>query len=271
MNPARIAAMLLLMAAALRCGAQPLALPPAPRASIEQKVGSQLPLDLAVTDASGVSGRLQDYFGTGVPVLLVAGYYRCPQLCGLLMQGLLDALHRSGLPRSRWRIVRFSIDPAETPADARARREFDLAYADFLLGADVPDHSLDLHLLTLAPAGIDRLADALGYRFEATDMQDNSSARFAHPATVAVLTPQGRISRYFNGVQFDSADLRLAIADAAGDRLGGVTSRLALLCAHFDPRVGHHSGSVMDALRALCVALAVGLGAWCWKRREPSQ
>jgi protein SCO1/2 len=266
MSPVRLGATLVL-SLALQCGAQPLAQPPAPQAALEQKVGAALPLDLAVVDASGVAGRLQDYFGAGVPVLLVAGYYRCPQLCGLLMHELLGALHETALPRSRWRIVRFSIDPAETPADARARRDFDLAYADFLLGAERPDRSLDLQLLTLAPADIARLADALGYRFQATDMQDSSSARFAHPATVAVLTPQGRVSRYFNGLRFDPAELSVALADAAGDRLGAMTSRLALLCAHFDPQVGRRTGWVMNALRALCIALAVGLGAWCWKRR----
>jgi len=107
-----------------------------------------------------------------------------------------------------------------------------------------------------------RLTRDLGYSFDA------SGPAIAHPATVAVLTPQGVVSRYFSGVQFEPAEMRVALADARADRVGQVTSRLALLCAHFDPQVGRWSGAVMDAVRAGCIALVVLLGAWCWKRRR---
>jgi protein SCO1/2 len=189
------------------------------------------------------------------PVLLVPSYYRCRQLCGLVMHGLLDALKQSGA--SRWRIVAFSIDPGETAADARARRDADRAYAAFV---GLPHAEIDL--LTLAPPDIERATREIGFSFSRV------GGEFAHPATVVVVTPRGRVSRYFNGVAFDAGELRVALADAAGDRIGAVTSRLALLCAHFDPRQGVHTRAVLEAVRAVSIALVAALGAWVWRHRR---
>ena len=247
--------------------AQPLELPPPPDAPLEQRIGATLPLDLRVLDEHGDHHRLSDFIDGNRPVLLVAGYYRCPQLCGLLMHGLLDGLRASGVPRDAWRIVRFSIDPRETPADARVRADIDRGYADAAIGA-APAPALDLHLLTLAPAGIARLTRAIGYGFAPLDARDDDPDRFAHPATVTLLTPHGTVSRYFNGLSFAGPELRVALADAAGDRLGSVTGRLALLCAHFDPHPGRHTEAVMGAIRAGSLLLAAGLAGWCWRRRR---
>jgi protein SCO1/2 len=247
--------------------AQPLALPAPPDAKLEQHPGARLILDVPVVDEAGRARRLADFFDGTRPVLLVPGYYRCPELCGLVMHGLLEALQASGVDRTRWRIVRFSIDPSETPADARARREADVSYAQFLLGGRSADAPLDLHLLTLPANGAQSLSRDLGYRYQALRGQPASEGAYAHPASVIVVTPRGTVSRYFNGLQFDAAELRVALADAAADRVGGVTSRLALLCAHFDPRVGRHDGAVMNAIRAASLLLAAALAGWCWRAR----
>jgi protein SCO1/2 len=254
---------LLLLLCAFEVGAQPVDVPAPPQARLDQHPGVQVPLDLRVIDESGTARRLGDFFDGAHPVLLVPGYYRCPQLCGLVMHALFDALQASGVPRTRWRIVRFSIDAQDTPADARARRDADLAYASATPRATTD--RLQLHLLTLEAAAIRRLTADLGYTFTSTPGGD---ARFAHPATVVVLTPHGVVSRYFNGVQFDAAELRVALADAAGDRIGSVTSRVALLCAHFDPRAGRHTQAVMNGTRVLGLLLVAGLAAWCWRRRS---
>lgn len=262
----RVATALLLCALCL--GGRAVGAPP--QATLEQHPGARLPLELRALDDDGRARRLSDFFGDGRVVLLVPGYYRCPQLCGLLMQGLLQSLQDSGAPRSRWRVVGVSIDPQDTPADARARRDLDLAYADFLLGANTADAPLDLHLLTMPPQEAQHLTAPLGFTFEPLQEKDESGARYAHPATVAVITPHGTISRYFNGLRFDGNEMRVALADAAGDRVGGVTSRLALLCAHFDPRVGAHSAGVMNVVRVVSLLLVLALGGWIWRHRAGS-
>jgi protein SCO1/2 len=245
---------------------QPLALPAPPPAKIDQRPGAALPLDMPLRDEIGAPVRLGDYFHADRPVLLVLGYYRCPQLCGLLMHGLLEGLQGSGISRLDWRIVGVSIDPRDDPAAARARSELDFAYADFLLGAQSPAAPLDLHLLVASRADSQQLAAQVGFIYRAAGA-DAAPARFAHPGAVIVATPDGQVSRYLMGIQFDPADLRIALADAAGDRIGGVTGRIALLCAHFDPRVGRYSDAVMNTLRLLGAAMVVSLAGWCWHRR----
>lgn len=246
---------LLLWCAALH--AQPLSPTPAPPdAGVQPQLGAELPLDLPFTDSDGRAVTLRESFGDR-PVLLVLGYYRCPQLCGLLMQGLLEGLH--GLPARSYRLLRVSIDPAETPADARDRGAVDLAYARHLRG-ELPT----LQLLT-GPSAL-TLARRAGYRFERS-----ADAGFSHPAVAFVVTPAGRISSAFNGIRFETAELRraLLIADA-GRTNASLSDRIALLCAHFDPRLGRNSNAVLHGLQAIGVALVLGLALLFWRQRAAS-
>jgi protein SCO1/2 len=261
----------LLAVAADQASAQALATPAPPPASLRQQPGAPLPLEMKLVDDLGQPVRLGDYFQNGRPVLLVLGYYRCPQLCGLLMHGLLEALQRSAVPRRDWRIVGVSIDPGDTPATARARRNLDLAYADFLLGAQAADAPLDLHLLTASAADERRLARLAGFFDTAADPDDRAARaagpRYDQTPPPIVATEAGQGSPNQMGHQIDADELKIALADAAGDRIASVTSRIALLCAHFNPHVGRHSATVMNGLRVLGVLLALMLGAWCWRRR----
>jgi protein SCO1 len=267
------AALFALLLLAASAAAQPLALPAAPAAAIEQRVGAQLPLDMKLMDDLGGPVRLGDYFDGERPVLLVLGYYQCPQLCGLLMHGLLEALQQSALPRRQWRIVGVSIDPQDTPATARARLELDRAYADFLLGARPADAPLDLHLLVAAPGDVQRLARRVGFDYSATAASDQAAlqagARFAHPAAVLVITPRGAVSRYLMGIDFAPPELRSALAQARGGTVGVITDRIALLCAHFNPTVGRHSKAVMNGIRLLGLIGAGWFAGWAWRRRGP--
>jgi protein SCO1/2 len=183
------------------------------------------------------------------------------------MHGLLEALQQGGLPRSDWRIVGVSIDPQDTPADAHRRRELDRAYAAFLAGADAKPGPLRLDLLVAGAPEVQRITRAIGYRFSPLQLPAGASAQFAHPATVIVATPDGEVSRYFNGVQFDPADLRRALVQASGGAVGGVSDRLALLCAHFDPAIGRFSGGVMLATRIVGALTIAMLALLAWRRR----
>lgn len=236
-------------------GAQ--ALPAPPGVSLDQRIGATVPLALAVQDDRGRPARLADYFGARTPVLLVLGYYRCPQLCGLVMHSLLDGLQATKLPATQWRIVGLSIDPQDGTEEARRRREQDLAYARWLADGQTPAR---LDLLVAAPPDVERLAQSVGFRYAA------DPDGVAHPATVVVLTPDGRVASYFNGIGLDPAALRAALVQAREGGTGSWSERLALFCSHLDPSLGRHTGAVMAALRSLGLATLVLLAALAWRQ-----
>jgi protein SCO1/2 len=229
---------------------------PSAPVSSTQRLGASLPLAAPFTDSEGRAVRLGDEFdavpsggAAPRPVILVLGYFHCPQLCGLAMQGVLEAAHATGLPATAWRVVFASIDPQDTPADAAARRRVELAYARFVQGEGAaPLPSIDL--LIGPPSSLAALAGSIGERYVPTRGTD---ARFAHPAGIVVVTPGGRVSRYLMGVRYDAGELRAALVEAAGGRIGTFTDRLALLCAHLDLAVGLWSGAVLDLVRIVGV------------------
>jgi protein SCO1/2 len=244
----------------------------APPIEIEQRLGAELPLGLAFVDASDRAVHLGDFFGDGVPVVLVLGYYRCPRLCETVMEGAVEALAESGSPRSAYRIVLVSIDPAETAADARARLRTDFAFAD--LAADrfargrAERAPLDLQALVGDAAAIDRLAREVGFGFARHPTSDDATAVFDHATGFVVVTPRGRISRYLLGVRHDPLDVRRALDEARGNSIGVLVDRLVLLCAHLDPTLGHWSAATLLFLRLVGVASAALLARWVWRHRH---
>lgn len=231
-----------------------------PAASLQQRIGTPVPLQLAVRDDLGQPAHLADFFRPGEPVLLVLGYYRCPELCGLVMHSLLQAVHDSGLPPTQWRIVGLSIDPQDTPVDAHRRRELDLAYARFLQQAQEDGIAPRLDLLVAAPADVQRVAAAIGFTWKP------QAGSIEHPATVALLTPQGTVARYFNGIGIAPDEMKTALADAAQGRTGAWTDRLAVLCSHFAIAAGRYTGTVMGMLRAVSLLTLAALGWIAWRQ-----
>jgi protein SCO1/2 len=249
------AALLMLMPAlASRTSAAQSYLPPPPKADFVQHLGAQLPLQAAFVDDNGRAGRLGDFFGTA-PVLLVPGYYHCPNLCSTVMEGVLETLAAIALPAKNYRLVAISIDPGETAATAASRK---IAYRT-MLGGD----GVDLHLLTGKADAIARVMQTIGYKY-----QPGPGAQYAHAAGFVVATPDGHISRYFMGVRFNRRDTMDALRTAADGGTGGLADRLLLLCAHYDPATGRYSVTVMTAVRTVCLAVLALLGAWMWRHRR---
>ena len=212
--------------------------------AFEQRVGHGLPLALELRDEAGRPIALSRALGS-VPAVLVLGYLHCRDLCSIVLTDAVRALDASGLAAGRdYRALFVSIDPADdAPALAAARRdrvpEADRAAWRFL-GRDAP--------------AIGRLANAIGFRYRA----DPAGGAFAHPAGFVVLTPQGTIARYFNGVKFAPRDLRLALVQAGAGKIGAISDRIALLCYHFDPSKGRYTITVMRVLDGVIALFLAG-------------
>jgi len=226
-----------------------------------QQIGAQLPLNTPLRDEGGRAVTLRDFFAAGQPVVLVPAYYRCPQLCGLVQNGIASALRGLPLDVGRdFQVVTFSFDPSES-SELAAKKKAAMLDAYRRQGADA-----GFHFLTGDADAVRRLTDAIG--FHAT--WDAPAKQFAHASGIVLVTPEGRITKYFYGVEFAPRDVRLAIVEASANRIGTLVDQLLLFCFHYDPATGRYSRIALDAVRTggvLTLAAMAGMIGW-WLRRE---
>ena len=226
---------------------------PAAGVGFDARPGAMLPLDATFVDAQGASATLGEAFDA-TPGVLVLGYASCRDLCGTVLPGVAEALDRAGLAAGEdYRAVFASIDAREPPATlAQMARHIPAA-----------DRS-GWRFLGGNAASVEAVARGVGFRYRHEEARD----AFAHAAGFVVVTPEGRVARYFPGVRFDAAALRAALADAREGRTGGLGERLLLLCYHFDPVTGRHSAAILGALRALAAVCVLAAAALAWRMRR---
>ena len=235
--------------------------PPAFRAvTFAQRLNEQLPLDTMLKDETGRTVRLGEYFGRK-PVVLAFVYYQCPMLCPLTLNGISSALKVVPyIPGKDFEIVIVSFDPRDTPESANAKKRAHLAHWK---AADTAD---GWHFLTADEDSIRRLTSAAGFTYQ----WDETTGQFAHVSGLLTLTPEGRLARYFYGVEYSPKELRLALVESGEGRIGSKVEELLLYCFHYDPAVGRYGWAVMTLVRlggALTVALVLGFVV-LMRRRE---
>jgi len=207
--------------------------------TIEQKLNEQVPLDLTFRDETGRTVQLKQYFGRK-PVLLTLVYYECPSLCGLVLQGLLKSLRvLNYTPGEQFEIVTVSISPQETPELAAQKK------LNFLKEYGRLDAARGWHFLTGEEEPIRRLADAVGFRY----VYDPKTQQYAHAAGIMLLTPEGRVSRYFYGIEYSPRDLRMGIIDASQGKVGSPVEKVILFCFQYDPTTGKYSLAIIRVVQ----------------------
>ena len=217
----------------------------------DQKLDAQVPLDAVFKDESGKDVKLGELLGRSErPVVLTMVYYECPMLCTQVLNGFVKTLRVLGMEVGKdFDIVTVSIDPTETSELARAKKE---RYVAGLPGSTVEQ---GWHWLVGPQASIDALADSVGFRY----WYDKQIDEYAHPGGIVVLTPQGRVSRYFFDVEFAMRDLRLALVEASEGKVGSLTDKVMLLCYHYDPKTGKYGFVVTNVVRGLGALTVAGL------------
>jgi len=211
------------------------------KVEIAQKLGNRIPLDEMMRDETGRVVTIGDYFKSGRPVLLNFVYFRCPMLCPMVLEGLTSSLTELKFNiGEQFDVVTISIDPRDKPATAAELKDKYVKRYGRLSAAN------GWHFLTSNDSSIRSVADAVGFQYAYDGVRD----QFAHGAAAFILTPDGRVSRYFFGFEFKPRDLRLGIVEASSGKVGTVTDQILLLCYHYDPAIGKYSRNAMNFVRA---------------------
>lgn len=225
------------------------------KAGISQNLKHLLPLNLEFTNEAGETVKLSKFFDQNKPVILTPVYYECPMLCGLVLKGLLHSLQQMKFTVGRdFEIVTFSIDPREGPNLATQKKE------KILSEYTQPGAKDGWHFLT-SPGNeqpIKSLTEAVGFHY----VYDKKSGQFAHPAMIVLATAEGRIARYFTGIQFLPRDLRLGIIEASEDRIANFRDQILLLCYHYDPSTGKYGLVIHRVLQAAGILTVLILAAF---------
>lgn len=230
---------------------------------IDQKLDQQLPLDLVFLDEAGNTVKLGDYFGAK-PVVLSLVYYSCPQLCNQVLNGLTGSLStlRDFSIGKEYTVLTVSFDAREKPELAAKKKS---TYINWYKreGADQ-----GWHFLTGDQAQIDQLTEAVGFHYN----WDPASKQFVHASGVMLLTPQGKLSRYFYGIEYSAKDLRLGLVEASNGKIGTPVDQILLYCFHYDPAQGKYGFVVMNLIRLGGAITLVGVVALLFvMRRKNSQ
>lgn len=227
-----------------------------------QKLNEQVPLDLVFQDETGKSIQLGDYLGERSVILLFA-YYECPNLCPLVLDGLVTSLRELQFDiGDEFEIMTVSLDPSETPEMAAEKK------AALIQSYGRPGAAEGWHFLTGEHAAIDQLAQTVGFQYA----YDAETAQYAHAAGIVLLTPQGKISRYFYGIEYSPRDLRLGLVEASANQIGSPVDQLLLRCYRYDPTTGQYTLVIMNIVRLAGLATVLGLGSFLFVmfRRERS-
>lgn len=229
----------------------------------DQKLDSQISLQTTFRDERGKTVSLGDYFGKK-PVVLVLGYYQCPMLCTLTFNGMVESMEDLKWSIGKeFNVVLVSINPKENPELAAAKKQ------TYLKRYGRADAAAGWHFLTGDEANIQKLADEVGFHYA----YDRSVQQYAHPAGLVIVTPEGKVSKYFFGVTFSPTDLYAGLQGASENKVGSPIERLILLCFHYSPIQGKYGPLIMTAVRILGAVTIVGF-SWFFIamiRREKKQ
>jgi protein SCO1/2 len=237
-------------------------LPPAlQNVGFEPTLNAPMPADVPFIDENGQSVKLGDYFNHGKPVVLAFVYYGCPMLCNQVEQGVVGALRMLSFnPGRDYDVVFISFDPHENASMAAEKKKSALGHYNR------PETAGGWHFLTGSAASIAAATKAANFRYNYIAKTN----QFSHASGIMILTPDGRISRYFYGVEYPGRDVRLGLVDASAGKIGSPIDHVLLFCYVYDPSTATYSASILKIVRlgGLLTVMGIVLAILLFRRRE---
>jgi Uncharacterized protein SCO1/SenC/PrrC, involved in biogenesis of respiratory and photosynthetic systems len=237
------------------------------KVGIEQKLGGQLPLDAELKDENGNAVRLGEYFNKGRPVILALVYYECPMLCNEVLNGLTGSLKGMSLVAGKdFDVVAVSFDTRENDKPDLAKNK----KASYMERYAHPGTENGWHFLTGTQDSIDKVTKAAGFNY----YWDDKTSQFAHAGGIMITTPEGKMSRYFYGIDYAPKDVKFGIMESAENKVGNPAEQLLLYCYHYDPATGKYGLAILRVMRVMGVATLLGLGTLLfvfWRKNKGKQ
>ena len=237
---------------------------PLKKVGIEQRLGEQLPLAAEFKDENGQIVKLGDYFGKGRPAIIALVYYECPMLCNQVLNGLTGMLKGVSFDAGKeFDVIAVSFDAKEFDKPELAKNK----KASYMERYGRPGTESGWHFLTGSQASIDAITQATGFKYA----WDEKSSQFAHGSAIMIATPDGKLSRYFYGIDYAPRDVKLGIMESAENKVGSVADELLLYCYHYDPSTGKYGFQILSVLRLAAIATVLGMGLMgfvFWRRNK---
>lgn len=231
---------------------------------IEQKLGDKLPLDTVFKDENGNAVKLGDYFQKGRPVILAFVYYECPMLCNEVLNGLTGTLKGISLDAGKdFEVVAISFDKRENDIPDLAKNK----KANYLERYGRKGTEDGWHFLTGSEDSIQAATKAAGFGFK----WDEKSGQFAHAGGIMIATPDGRLSRYFYGIDYSPKDVKFGLMESADNKVGTAVDKLLLYCFHYNPATGKYGLAILNVIRVGGILTLLGMGAMgfiFWRRNK---
>jgi protein SCO1 len=240
-------------------------MPPAlQKVGIEQKLDAQLPLEAEFKNEDGKMVKLSEYFGKGRPVILALVYYECPMLCNEVLNGLTGSLKGISFDAGKeFDVLAISFDARENDKPELAKNK-KTSYLKRYERAGVEN---GWHFLTGTQSEIDKVTQAVGFNYTF----DEKTNQFAHAGGIMVTTPEGKLARYFYGIDYQPRDLKFGIMESSQGKIGNPAEQLYLYCYHYDPSTGKYGLTILSVIRLAAVATILGLGCMLfvfWRRNK---
>jgi len=227
------------------------------KVGVAQHLNAQLPLDAQFLDETGAPVTLGTYFNGKRPALLSLVYFDCPMLCSEEMDGISSALEMVKMnPGKDFDVVLISIDPADTPAKAAAKKAF------YLKRYGRPETASGWHYLTGQRPAIDAVTNAVGFGYVKVPGPDGKLTQFAHASSLEVVTPTGKLAQYYLGVEYSPKDMMLGLIEASDNKIGSPVANILTYCYHYDPSTNKHSLVVAHVVQMGGMVTVAGLGGF---------
>ena len=195
---------------------------------IEEKLGQTVPLDLTFLSENGERVTLKKLMD-GKPTILTLNYFRCAGICSPQLNDLAKTLGKLQLAENTdYKVITVSFAENETPALATAKRKNQI-------GSIGREYVADAWRFVIGENNSSgKLADSVGFRYEKT-VSMTGKVDYIHSASLIVLSPEGKITRYLYGITQAPIDVKMAIFEASNGTVRPTIAKPLLFCYSYDP------------------------------------